>query len=278
MSTFEGSSCAYINVPNSISIDERNVVGVEWIRRVYAKDPYKMQRHFMFIVVQEILRTMPINLVPQRTSTVEISITEGLHAFLNEYAHLMLRADSLNTYRPLSELPDRVKICGETSWIGVLKQLAPSNKFGVSSLISTIVLMSLESVGVTSFGHTDWMEFAELFAVKFCTFLELNAVELFRNVSETPCCEVDAMEKDIEDAKRELNALWDDYAELRQSVVGLMGQIRENTDVLKENAVLKERLKLLSDLNVKLMVENSNLEGSVNGLRTRRIIRTSDWK
>ena len=246
----------YINVPKSIAISGR-VINIEWISRAYDKDPDKMQERFIFCVVQEILRTLPFNRIPSYRSEVVKTISNGLHAFLEQYAHLIFNPDKGTLYGSVADLPDDIEICGRLWGIRWLKSRHMNNKTAISELISKVATICL---GENSAIRLDFVERGELvksFATKFCQFLELNAEDLFGNGSATTSCEMDLVNKSIADAQSELQVFIEDFTELRKDLGDVMQEVRllkttESKVLADENAVLKQKVEFLSDENRRL--------------------------
>ena len=249
-------SAPYINVPKSIAISGR-VINIEWISRAYAKEPDRMQERFIFCVVQEILRTLPFNRIPSYRSEVVKTISDGLHAFLQQYAHDIFNPDKGTLYGSIADLPDDIEVCGRPWGISRLKSPNVNNKAPMLGLISKVAAIYLGENSAIRLNFVERDELVESFATKFCQFLELNAEDLFGNGSATTSCEMDLVNKSIADAQSELQVIIEDFTELRKDIGDVMQEVRllkttESKVLADENAVLKQKVEFLSDENRRL--------------------------
>ena len=124
-------------------------------------------------------------------------------------------------------------------------------------LISKVAAICLEENSAIRLGFVERDELVESFATKFCQFLELNAEDLFGNISEDTSCEMDLVNKSIADAQSELQVIIEDFTELRKDIGDVMQEVRllkttESKVLADENAVLKQKVEFLSDENRRL--------------------------
>lgn len=250
------TSTPYINVPKSIAISGR-VINIEWISRAYDKDPDKMQERFIFCVVKEILRTLPFNRVPAYRAEVTNTISAGLNTFLKQYARLIFNPYKGNLYGSVADLPDDIEIFGRSWGIRRLKKSRTDDRLAISELISKITEIFLLGNASIQLNFVERSELVKVFSSKFHQFLELNAADLFGNVSEDTPCVVDPVKKSIADAQSELQVIIEDFVELRKDVGDVMQEVRllkstSNKVLMDENAALRRSLAKLDNENREL--------------------------
>ena len=211
----------YLNVPKSIAISGR-VINIEWLSRAYLKEPDKMRERFVCFVVREILRTILVKQASEYRSIVIDTISRGLTRFLKQYAHLMFNPDATYPYKTLANFPDEVEIDGRFWIMDRFKRPDVSSRSAISGIIAEVAEIYLSENPLISFDYFELRSLAKSFASKFCTFIELNAIDLF---GERPTCEEEFV-RPIEVVRRE--------------------------ELLDQNAALKQKVKFLSDENGRL--------------------------
>ena len=252
-----GSPSLRFNIPKAIAISGRTI-SIEWLHKAYGKDPEVMFERFIFCVVQELIWTISFKQTSEYRGVIADRISRGLSLFLKQYAHLMFNQDAAYPYKTLATFPDEVEIDGRLWMMDRFKRPDVSSKSAISGLIAEVAEIYLSTEPLISLDYFELRRLAKTFAAKFCTFIELNAVELF--------CEKHHLADDNDSLLSQIAALRaENFALQSRLSIASNEDERErlrkvNKDLNEANTSISNELRILKKTVAVLMKENADLE------------------
>ena len=252
-----GSPSLRFNIPKAIAISGRTI-NIEWLHKAYVKDPGIMFERFIFCVVKELIRTISFKKASEYRVIVIDTISRGLTPFLKQYAHLMFNPDATNPYKTLAIFPDEVEIDGRLWMMDRFKRPDVSSRSAISGLIAEVAEIYLSTEPLISLDYFELRSLAKSFAEKFCTFIELNSVELF--------CEKHHLADDNDSLLSQIAALRAENFALksRLSIVSNEDEREHlriiNKDLNEAYTAISNEIRILKKTVATLMKENTDLE------------------